>query len=214
MILKASQRSGTRQLARHLLTSRDNDHIAIHELRGFVGDNLVDAFTEVYALSRGTKCTQFPFSLSLSPPETESMPIKVFETAVETTEARVGLSGQPRAIIFHEKKGRRHAHCIWSRIDVQTMTAINLPHFKLKLRDMSRELFLEHQWNMPRGLANTSERDPLNFTLAEWQKARCLKLDLRWIKEAFQDCWATSDSGAAFVQALAVRGYYLSRGDR
>ncbi|WP_113154813.1 relaxase/mobilization nuclease domain-containing protein [Nitratireductor sp. OM-1] len=155
MILKASQRGGGMQLARHLLNSRDNDHVEVHELRGFVSSSLEGAFKEAYAVSRGTKCTQFLFSLSPSPPETQRVPINVFETAIADIEKRIGLKGQPRAIVFHEKEGRRHAHCVWSRIDPEKMKAINLPHFKLKLRDMSRELYLEHGWQMPRGLATT-----------------------------------------------------------
>lgn len=40
MILKASQRSGGRQLAAHLLKTEKNEHVDIHELRGFLGDDL------------------------------------------------------------------------------------------------------------------------------------------------------------------------------
>ena len=151
MILKASQRAGGTQLALHLLNDRDNDHVELHELRGFIADNLVGAFKEAYAVSTGTKCRQFLFSLSLSPPEKAIVPVEDFENAITEIEDRMKLSGQPRAIIFHEKEGRRHAHCVWSRIDASEMKAINLPHFKLKLRDMSRQLYMEHGWQMPRG---------------------------------------------------------------
>lgn len=214
MILKGNQRSGARQLALHLMNTRDNDHVSVHELRGFMGHDLTDAFNEVYAQSRGTKCTRYFFSLSLSPPSSASVDISMFERAIDQIEEKIGLTGQARAVVFHEKDGRRHAHCVWSRINVETMTAINLSHYKLKLRDMSRALYLEHGWKMPRGLANSSERDPLNFTLSEWQQSKRMKRDPRQVKEAFQDAWATSDSPAAFAQALAARGYYLARGDR
>lgn len=112
------------------------------------------------------------------------------------------------------KEGRRHAHCVWSRIDIDKMKAINLPHFKLKLRDISRQLYLEHGWQMPRGLVNSEERNPLNFTQAEWQQAKRAKQDPRAIKESFQDCWAISDTRIAFASALEERGYYLAKGDR
>ncbi len=72
------------------------------------------------------------------------MPVDVFEQAISDIEIKIDLVGQPRVIVFHEKEGRRHAHCVWSRIDVEKMKAINLPHFKLKLRDISRQLYLEH----------------------------------------------------------------------
>lgn len=214
MILKASQRAGGLQLARHLMNHVDNDHIDLHEVRGFVSKTLRGAFTEAYAVSRGTRCKQFLFSVSLSPPETESVPIEIFERAVDDIEEKMGLVGQPRAIVFHEKEGRRHAHAVWSRIDVAEMKAINLPHFKLKLRDLSRQLYLENGWKMPRGLMNSEERNPLNFTLAEWQQAWRSKVDPRQIKEVLQDCWAVSDSRSAFASALSERGFYLAQGDR
>ncbi|BBK40432.1 hypothetical protein STVA_04520 [Allostella vacuolata] len=153
MILKASQRAGGKQLAVHLLRMDENDHVEVHELRGFVAEDLNGAFHEAYAISRGTKCRQFLFSVSLNPPETESVPVEVFEAAIDTIEERLGLTGQPRAIVFHEKEGRRHAHCVWSRIDAQTMRAVHLPHFKRKLHDLSRQLYLEQGWRMPAGMA-------------------------------------------------------------
>ena len=214
MILKASQRGGGAQLARHLMNARDNDHVEVHELRGFVSGSLEGAFKEAYAVSRGTKCRQFLFSISLGPPEIERVPIEVFEKAIADIEKRIGLAGQPRAIIFHEKEGRRHGHCVWSRIDAERMKAINLPHFKLKLRDISRELYLENDWQMPRGLLNPAERDPLNFSMAEWQQAKRVKQDPRVIKQIFQECWRHSDSVASFGHALKERGFWLARGDR
>lgn len=214
MILKASQRAGAKALAIHLLREDENDHVQVHEIRGFVADDVVGALREAYAISKGTKCRQYLFSVSLSPPETEKVGVAAFERAIETIEQRNGLTGHPRVVVFHEKNGRRHAHCVWSRIKTDEMRAVNLPHFKLKLRDISRELFIEHGWTMPRGLVNSEERNPLNFTREEWQQAKRVERDPRSIKTIFQDCWAVSDSGKAFYQAMEARGYYLARGDR
>lgn len=214
MILKGNQRAGGGQLALHLMNDRDNEHVTVHGLRGFVSDDLHGAFNEAYAISQGTKCKQFLFSLSLNPPETETVHVDIFNDAIDKIEQKLGLASQPRAIVFHEKEGRRHAHCVWSRIDVEEMKAINLPHYKLKLRDISRQLYLEHQWKMPRGLTNSRERDPLNFTLSEWQQAKSAGVDPRKVKEAIQDAWAISDSPMAFDHALSERGFRLAQGDR
>lgn len=214
MILKGSQRGGGKQLAAHLLKATENEHVEVHELRGFSSDDLGGAFHEAYAVSRGTRAKQFLFSLSLNPPPQEHVPIETFEAAIEAIEHKLGLQGQPRAIVFHEKEGRRHAHVVWSRIDTDKMKAINLPHYKLKLRDVSRQLYLERGWQMPRGLINSKERDPRNFTREEWEQAKRAKQDPKMLKSLFQECWASSDSAKAFAQALEVRGYTLARGDR
>lgn len=214
MILKASERGNAAELARHLMNARDNDHVALHELRGFLSGDLAGALGEADAISQGTRCRNFLFSLSLNPPEREAVPVEVFEAAVEMAEQRLGLDGQPRAIVFHEKEGRRHAHAVWSRIDADAMTARNLPFFKQKLMDLSRELYLEHGWDMPRGLLDRALRNPLNFSRAEWQQAKRASTDPRLLKAAFQDAWNRSDNAEALQAALEDKGYFLCKGDR
>ena len=213
MILQGSQRGGAKDLARHLLKT-DNEQVEIHQLRGFIADDLVSALQEIHAISKGTRAKQPLFSLSLNPPPSENVPTADFLKAIDRVEDQLGLAGQPRMIVFHEKQGRRHAHAVWSRIDVRRMKAILLPYTYYKLRDLSRALFIEHGWTLPRGYMNAQARDPKNFTLAQWQQAKRIGQDPRAIKEALQDSWAISDTQGAFQQALAARGYVLAKGDR
>lgn len=205
---------GGQDLAVHLMRTDDNEHVDVHELRGFVSDDLNGAFKEAQAISRGTKCRQYLFSLSLNPPETEDVSIEAFIDAVERIVDKLGLEGQPRAIVFHEKEGRRHAHCVWSRIDAETMTAKPMSFFKSRLTAVSRDLYIEHDWKMPQGLADPSKRDPRNFSLAEWQQAKRAGHDPRTFKGAVQDAWAMADTRPAFEHALRERGLVLARGDQ
>lgn len=94
------------------------------------------------------------------------------------------------------------------------MTAKNLAFYKTRLMEVSRELYLEHGWRMPRGMLDRSLRNPLNFSRAEWQQAKRAQLDPRLIKAAFQDCWNRSDSTESLRAALEEKGYFLSKGDR
>ncbi len=213
MILVGNSRGGARDLARHL-TKDENDHVTLHELRGFVSDDLDGAFQEAYAISCGTKCKQFLFSLSLNPPAEADVSTEDFENAIEQCETELGLNGQPRAIVFHEKEGRRHVHAVWSRIDAETMTARQMSFHKMKLQSVARELYREHGWKMPEGLADRSRSDPRNYTLAEWQQAKRVGKDAGQIKEVFQDAWAISDNRTSFEHALNERGFWLARGDR
>lgn len=214
MILKGSERGGARQLANHLLRGDENEHVELHEIRGFVADDLTGAFHEAYGHARGTRCRNFLFSLSLNPPDDKDVPAQVFESAIQRIEDRLGLQNQPRAIVFHEKQGRRHAHCVWSRIDLQAMKARRLPHFKRKLNTVAKELYLEHGWTLRRGFIQGQARDPLTFTRAEWQQAKRAKRDPKALKAMLRDCWASSDNAKAFEHALKERGFYLARGDR
>lgn len=214
MILKGSQRGNGGQLAKHLMNTLDNDHITVHSLRGFVAQDLRGCFDEAHAISKATKCKQFLFSLSFNPPQHENVSVDNFLTAITRAEENLGLSGQPRAIIFHEKEGRRHAHAVWSRIDATELKAINLPHFKIKLSNLSKELYLEHGWNLPRGYRENKWKNPLNFSLSEFQQAKRLDMDPREIKQLFHQAFTQSDSAQAFKAALEDSGYYLAKGDR
>lgn len=214
MIIKASQRGGGAQLANHLMNIADNDHITVHEVRGFVANSLLGAFNEAHAISKATKAKQFLFSVSFNPPKDQDVGIETFLDAIEQAEEKLGLSGQPRAIVFHEKEGRRHTHAVWSRIDATEMKAVNLPFFKSKLNDLSKELYLENGWELPRGFRE-NWKNPLNYTLAEFQQAKRIGVDdPREIKQIFHEAFQQSDSAKAFKAALEDSGFYLGKGDR
>ncbi|MGJ7043649.1 hypothetical protein J2Y63_006935 [Shinella sp. BE166] len=205
MILVGNQRGGAKELALHLLKD-ENDHVEIHELRGFVARDLRGAFNEAYTVSRGTRCKQYLFSLSLNPPAMANVRTEDFEAAIARIETELGLTGQPRAIVFHEKGARgRHAHCVWSRIRADDMKAVQLSFTHKKLMRIARELYIEHRWKMPRGLAQSTASDPRNFTLAQWQQAKRSSQDPRAIKTAIQDAWAISETKDALRQASEER---------
>lgn len=213
MILVGNSRGGGQDLASHLLKT-ENEHVEIFELKGFASDNLHDAFKEAHALSRATKAKKYLFSLSLNPPEGEKVGTQDFADAIERIEKKLGLEGQPRAVVFHEKEGRRHCHAVWSRIDGEELKAIPMDYSRNKLQDCARELYLEHGWAMPKGFLSHEPSDPKNFTLAEWQQANRTGQDARKLKAVFQESWAISDSRGSFSHALSEHGLILAKGDR
>ncbi len=214
MIIIASQRGGAAKLAAHLMNDHDNEHVELYEVSGFMADTLPEALQEARAQSMGTRCNQYLFSVSLNPPETEKVETEVFKQAINRIEERMNLQDQPRVIVFHEKKGRRHAHCVWSRIDTTEMKAINLPFYKSRLMEISKEIHLEQDWKLPTGLIERGQSNPLNFTRAQWEHAKRLDDDPRLIKAALKDCWAVSNDKETFQNKLEERGYYLAKGDR
>lgn len=213
MILKASKRGGAKQLARHLMNGEKNEHVSVHEVSGFASENVDEALNEIYAISQGTKCSRFMFSLSLNPPQDKDVPVQAFEDALDKIEKKLGLENQPRIIVFHEKEGRRHAHCVWSRIN-EEMKAIDQPFFKNRLMEISRSLYIKYGWEMPKGFSDKAQKNPLNFTRQEWQQAARTGQNPKVIKAVLQECWATSDSKKSFEHSLNERGYYLAKGDR
>jgi hypothetical protein len=95
MILKAKERGGGQQLARYLLAMRDNDHVELHEVRGFASESLHGAFSEADAIALGTRCEKHLFSMSLNPPEGAEASVEVFEQAIDEVERKLGLETSP-----------------------------------------------------------------------------------------------------------------------
>lgn len=214
MILEGNERGYGAELAHHLLNPRDNEHVSVHAVNGFVADDLFGAFIEAEAISHATQCQNYLFSLSLNPPTGADVPVSVFEDTVRRIEQKLGLSGQPRILVFHEKLGRRHAHCVWSRIDAGRMKAINLSNYKRKLMDISRALYREQNWEMPEGFIDPDKRKPDNHSRQEAGQAKRAKLDAKAQKALFRRCWDQSDGLSAFAAALWSEGYALACGDR
>ncbi len=213
MILVGNVRGNGQNLARHLMSS-ENEHVTLHDMTGFACDDLGGALKEVEATSKGTKCQKYLYSLSLNPPANAKVGTSDFESAIEQAEKRLGLAGQPRAVVFHEKDDRRHCHVVWSRIDTESMKAIPISFPKLKLKELAKDLYLEHGWDLPKGFINPKFRDPKNFTLAEWQQAKRQGQDPREMKAIFQSCWKQSDDKRSFASGLKEHGLILARGDR
>jgi len=67
---------------------------------------------------------------------------------------------------------------------------------------------------MPDGFKDSRNKNPLNYTRAEWQQAAHTGQNPKAIKSSLQEGWATSDDKKSFEQALQERGYYLAKGDR
>lgn len=216
MIIKASQRAGGKQLATHLLNANDNEHIDIHDVKGFMSDTVDGAFLEAHALSKGTRCKQYLFSVNLNPPEGVQADIKLFEQTLDRIEERMNIQGQPRVIVFHEKQGRRHAHAVWSRLydDGNKMKAVQWSFYQNKLMEVSKEIYLENGWKLPKGFINREQSNPLNFSRDQWQQAKRMNDDPRTIKTALMESWALSKSKNTFEKKLEQNGYYLAKGDR
>jgi len=214
MILKGSQRGGGRLLARHLLNADSNDHVELHEIRHLAGANLHAAFQEIEAVAKGTRCKQPFFHVSFNPPQDVSLKDGHFEKAFAAVEKKMGLEDQPRAVVFHEKNGRRHAHVVWSRIDVENMRAVQLSHSHLKLGDVSLSLFREFNLEPPKGLLNKEHRNPDNFNLKTWQQAKRMGEDPRDLKKVIREAFDSAKDRKSFSENLQKHGLFLAKGDK
>ncbi|HKX79693.1 MAG TPA: relaxase/mobilization nuclease domain-containing protein [Novosphingobium sp.] len=214
MILKAKTRGDAAALGRYLLDKSRNEQVEVHAVDGFAANDVMGAMRETDAVAKGIRSRQYLFSVSLSPPPEKQVGLDVFDDAIRRIKERVGLSEQPHIAVFHENGGRRHCHLVVNRINPETMTVIPLPYFKDKLKGVSKDLYVEHGWDLPRGFIDKAERDPRNFSWEEWVQSKRMGRDLRHIQTLAAEAWATADNPKALTQALEARGLYLARGDR
>ena len=214
MTIKASQRTGANALALHLTNDNDNELVTVHEVRGFMSDDIYGAFTEMDANAKGTQCVQHMFSLSINPPIGSDLSTEKFMETADLIEQKMGLSDQPRVVVFHEKENRLHAHIVWSRIDADSMKAINLPFFKNRLNEIARDLYIENNWELPQGYIDHEKRDPHNYSLEEYQQAKRLDEHPKVLKALLQRCWNNSENRESFEATIKEHGFFLARGDR
>ncbi|MEO1151467.1 MAG: relaxase/mobilization nuclease domain-containing protein [Pseudomonadota bacterium] len=213
MILKGNSRTGGKGLVSHMLNERDNDHVEVFEVRGFATDDFAEAVHETDTIARNTRCRKCHYSLSLNPPEEAELTENEWLDAITQCEEALGLTGQPRTIIFHEKEGRRHCHVIWSRIDPETMKAIDDGHDHYKLREVSRSLYRQHGWELPPGLRDPKERQSEPSRADRATEARS-GLTIHDHAEMIREAWEAADDRKSFGHALDAKGYILAKGKR
>jgi Relaxase/Mobilisation nuclease domain len=167
--------------------------------------------------SLGTKAKEYIYSLSISP----SAPLtrEQYNEAIGAIENRLGLTDQPRAVVFHVKDGREHCHVAWSRIDVDKMRAVHMAHDHRKLMDLACELARKFGHGLPPGLKaweekQKREKEKLEATLGEKAQAEETGITPEQRREEITAAYKASDSAEAFRSALEQKGYVLARGDK
>ncbi|HEY1757670.1 MAG TPA: AAA family ATPase [Bryobacteraceae bacterium] len=213
MIAKGTPHNNGAKLAEYLTTGKDNERATLWQLRGFASDDIREAFRSVHVMAEATRSEQPFFHVQVRTPNGENLTCEQWERVADRIESKLGLTDQPRAIAFHfdEKSGHEHMHVAWSRIDDETMTARPLSFFKLRLKEVCRELEnelgLTRVTNDRRGPAMSPHRD-------EYEQARRLGIDIHEIRTSIRNCWEHSDSGRSFAAALADQKLILARGER
>jgi len=220
MILKGSSRRGAVDLALHLNNCLDNERVIISEVRGAVSTNLYDAFREWELISDQSKAKNSFYSLSINPdPEQREWTDKEWKRAIEHVEAKLGLTGQPRAIVYHHKVGeyddqakeRMHCHVVWSRIQVRDhqLRAISDSHDYYKLRDAAKELAMEFGLTLRRG---RKSKEPFDYALSQGKNRDPETAEAR--KATITKLWEKHQDPKEFAVALSKAGYILAQGDR
>jgi len=220
MIPFASQRGLGQDLATHLLNEHDNEVMEVADIRGAIAMDLHGAFAEWEAQAHAlTRCENYLYSLSINPdPQQEPLSREEYMDYIQRTEEKLGLTGQPRAVVFHNKYGREHCHVVWSRIDADNEKAVQLAFDREKLMMVTREFARDHGLTLPAGYYKDGKDGRGDqggqLSLYEMHQRRTTGFTKEEHQEMVTDAWRASDGPKAFIQALAQKGYLLATGKR
>ncbi|HEX2753781.1 MAG TPA: relaxase/mobilization nuclease domain-containing protein [Alphaproteobacteria bacterium] len=219
MIIKGGSRAGPQQLAAHLLRADTNERVDILELDSAV-DDLAATFRDWQTLSEGTRGTKGLYHVNIDPDARYDMTPAQWAVAVAVLERELGLDGQPRAVVLHEKKGRQHIHIVWARTDLETMTMRSDSNNYLAHERASQKLELAFGHEpVPGKHAKRDRSKQPDFPRAEvnhgeWQQAERSGISVADRRAQIAALKEASDNGAAFKAALEEAGYMLAQGDK
>lgn len=217
MVIKGGARGRAGDLAAHLQRTDTNERAEVKELRGVVANDIEGALREMAAVASGTRSKRPLYHASLNTAPDEPLTDEQWTRAIDQLEEKLGLTGQPRAVVEHEKEGREHRHVVWSRIDLEHMRAISDSHNYRKHEEVARELEKEFGHARVQGAhvgregVERPERTPSH---AEMQQAERTELTPQQAKEQITAIWQRTDSGKAFAAALEQEGWTLAHGDK
>jgi hypothetical protein len=217
VIIKGKSVGGAKRLAVHLMRTDTNERAEVREVRGVAAEDLRGALLEIEAVAAGTRTSKPFYHGSINTRADERLTDEQRTQAIDRLEAALGLTGQARVVVVHEKEGREHCHIVWSRIDLDRMAAISDSHNYRKHEEVARALEREFGHERVQGAhveREGKERPERTPSHAEMLQADRTGMSPQQVKAQVTELWQRTDSGQAFAVALWEAGYVLARGDR
>ncbi|MBR1061105.1 relaxase/mobilization nuclease domain-containing protein [Bradyrhizobium diazoefficiens] len=217
MIIKGTSCAGAARLAAHLTRTDTNERATLKEIRGTAADDLAGALKEMEAIAAGTRSTKPFYHGSINTRADERLTDEQRMYAIDKLEESLGLTGQPRIVVVHEKEGREHCHIVWSRIDLDRMTAISDSHNYRKHEEVARALEREFGHERVQGVHVEREgkaRPERTPSHSEMLQADRTGIGNDQAKELMTNIWKATRNGSEFKATLEERGWILARGDR
>lgn len=217
MINKGTSCAGAFRLAKHVTRRDTNERVEVKEVRGVVAEDLLGALREMEAVACGARTTKPFYHASINTRSDERLTDEQRAHAIDKLEESLGLTGQPRVVVVHEKKDREHTHIVWSRIDLDRMAAISDSHNFRKHEEVARALEKEFGHERVQGAhigRDGKERPGRTPSHSEMLQADRTGLSPQQAKELMTGIWQSTKNGKEFQAALEDKGWILARGDR
>ena len=211
MIIEGCARSNPSGLAIHLLKP-ENDRVVVVEITGTATQDLHEALQDMHDASLMTKGKHSLYHAKINPKPGETMTAGQWHNSVETLEQNMGFQGQPRAVVYHEKKGRPHLHVVWQRTDTNTGTM--RPYGNDRYIHQKTGRTLEKEFGHELTNRKFVDRSGKGYSLADTQMTNRDGRTPPELKREMSKIWQESKSIKSFQSVIAEQGFQLAMGRR
>lgn len=190
MIIKGKSRQNGAQLGKYLFDNykNENERVELFEIKGTTSRDPKKAILEMSLAAELTKGKLGLYHASLNPEIGQNMTREDWLKSLEITEKKLGLVGQNRVSVIHEKIGedgqkRQHMHVVWQREK----------HGKLITDSKNYDKHLEAQKDIEKALGHTKTLTPKD------------------IKDEITQCYNEAKTGQEFIKRLKEKGYQVGK---
>lgn len=190
MIIKGKSRQNGGQLGKYLFDNykKENENVQLFEVKGTTTQDPKKAILEMSLAAELTKGKLGLYHASINPEIGENMTREDWLKSLEITEEKLGLTGQNRVSVIHEKIGedgqkRQHMHVVWQREK----------NGKLISDSKNYEKHLEAQNEIEKVLGHAKTLTP------------------KEIKEEVTKCYNEAKTGHEFIEKLKEKGYQVGK---
>jgi hypothetical protein len=188
MIISGRSRQNGKQLGRYLVAKGENERVTPLEIRGSMSDNVPGAVLEMSLRTELTKRGKLGlYHAHIAPAYGEDqLTPEQWRAAADRLEQELGLVGQNRVVVLHEKKGKVHGHVVWQR--EREGKLIKMSH-SYRAHDRARAALEKELTHKPTRQVGDHKKE-------------------------LSRLWVASRTGADFVRQAEAAGYRVARGDR
>lgn len=215
MIIKGRSHGNAGNLARYLLTPKDNEKEFVMDLRDAASDDIRKALTDWEAIARcSTKGENALYHAHIRLRDGEALKEAQWFDIVQRMEEKLGFTNCARAIIGHNNADKGlHVHIVWSRFDPVTGKLVSMSNDRKQHHAIAREAEKEF------GLEPVPEKPTI-----ERKKRRLSDREIRALKDRTENrdklekimraAWQATDGGEEMKAMLNALGVDIQRGDR
>jgi hypothetical protein len=217
MIINGRSRRCVWWWSKHLQDLTENERVRVVKVDGLASENIHDLLCEIEAQGLGTRCRNPLWIAAINPGPKEYFSEQDRDRAREILEQERGYQGQPYFMVEHEKKGWKHWHVVYSRIDAEHMRALPDGLDARVCHAAARRIENEFGLQKVIGPFDREKGTPRPARAPEpWEMYRGMqtKIDPREIEREITALFRQSETGLAFKAALESQGYQLATGKR